>query len=545
MAARPLRRSAARAAVATVVAVGLLLATGSAARVAGSAPRVAGSAPRAASIRLQATPVPWRVDWTSAMAWGYGIADRASFREIARVSEGGDVWRVRVSNLFGTAPLVVQTASFGLQSTGPAIIPGSLRALTFGGQPGITIPIGQVAYSDPVTLAVGARQAVAVSLYVADSTLVTVHPYCETCPLSYFSPNNTGDLADDTSGAGYSLSSQWVRFVDAIDVRRAGLRGSIVVLGDSITEGYHTTLRWTTVLNSRLLQLPPGDTRAVVNEGITANTVLNLPDDDSRTGGGPSGLDRLDADVLDQSGVRDVIVLLGTNDLYFGATATQLIDGLTQIVHRVHAAGDQVFLGTLLPRDNSAGWNATREAYREQVNAWIRTDSEANGVIDFSRVMTDAYNGACEQGVFFLPYDSGDNLHPSRAGDVAMGDAVPTTLFGLPEAPLVPPLVTVHRTPGCLPVTTGLLAPTSTPTPTLTPTPSASPTPRPSPAATDRPRRADRHHRASGLLALASDNRPAVAGVVIGVLALIGGVVWALERRRQRRRPRFRPARHR
>jgi lysophospholipase L1-like esterase len=109
--------------------------------------------------------------------------------------------------------------------------------------------------------------------------------------------------------------------VDALDVERTG-PGSIVVLGDSITDGFNATTNWVRVLQQRVDRLPAPEQRAVVDEGITANALTSDVPTDSKTGGGPSGLARLTPDVLDQPGVSEVVVFLGTNDLWFGDTVS-------------------------------------------------------------------------------------------------------------------------------------------------------------------------------------------------------------------------------
>lgn len=63
-----------------------------------------------------------------------------TLRQIAHVSLGGERLRVRLSNTFGSAPLVIGAARVALQSDGAAIVPESDRALSFAGQASIVIP---------------------------------------------------------------------------------------------------------------------------------------------------------------------------------------------------------------------------------------------------------------------------------------------------------------------------------------------------------------------------------------------------------------------
>ncbi|MDA8183648.1 MAG: GDSL-type esterase/lipase family protein [Acidimicrobiales bacterium] len=421
-------------------------------------------------------PAPvWRVAWGAAMAWGYQVATDVTVRELARIGIGGRAVRVRISNAFGNVPLVVASATVALDASGPSIVAGTLHPLSFGGAPGVTVPVGGVVTSDPVTMTVHALQTLAVSLYVPGSDVVTLNPSRPGGPIvSYGTVNGGGDLVSaSASPALKPLYGSWTRWVDSVDVLTARARGSIVVLGDSITAGFHTTLRWTHVLQERINMLSANDRRAVVNEGISANTLLVLADDDSRVGGGPAGLTRMAQDVLTQPGVSEMVLFLGTNDLWFGATASQLIAGMQQAIAMAHQAGIRVIGVTLLPRGGSVvdgrPWTPTMESYREQVNHWIRTSGAFNGVLDFAAVVRDAYNGACVPTDMFPPYDSGDHLHPGPAGQTAMADSVDTTILGMAPAPTVALLVPVTATPGCL-------GPTGVPTPAppIPPAPPAS-----------------------------------------------------------------------
>jgi len=409
-----------------------------------------------------AVPPVWRVAWGSAMAWGNGEASNVTVRDLATVGIGGKAVRIRISNVFGNEPLVIGAASVGLAAVGAAVVPGTLHALAFGGAPGTTVSVGQVSYSDAVNMDVSDMQTLAISIYVRGRVLVTVHPCC-TKIVSYFTPNGGGNLTGSVSGVGLSEPSPWERWVDAIDVLQTTGAGSIVVVGDSITDGYRTALRWTDVLQKRIDSLPPSEQRAVVNEGITANALTTVVRTDDLTGGGPSGVSRLVRDALSQNGVSEVVLFLGTNDLWFGATADQVIAGYEQAIAAAHGAGIRIVAVTLLPRGTSQGerWTPLQQSYLQQVNRWILTSSAFDAVLNLSTTVSDVYDGACVPTAMFPLYDSGDHLHPDPQGQTAMADAVDAPALNLPPLPEVPPLVTVTPTPGCQRVSGILGAPTS------------------------------------------------------------------------------------
>src|SRR5262245_3693674 len=109
----------------------------------------------------------WVGTWTAAPAPGEGVAfNNHTLRMIPRVSLGGSVLRVRISNAYGTRPLAIGAARVGVRSTGPAVVAGSNRRLTFGGEPTATIAAGALIVSDPVRLEVAPLSDVAVSVHL-------------------------------------------------------------------------------------------------------------------------------------------------------------------------------------------------------------------------------------------------------------------------------------------------------------------------------------------------------------------------------------------
>lgn len=397
-------------------------------------------------------PAPvWRVVWGSTMAWGYGEVSNATVRQEVTVATGGSEIRFRVSNFFGNAPLQIGAASVAPSAGGSAVDVSALHQATFNGSPSTTIPVGGLAYSDPVPLPVTAGQTLAISLWVQGLDLVTLHPCCGKTPRGWFTANGYGDATRSATLAGIGTASPWERFVDAVDALQTGGRGSIVVVGDSITDGFNSAARWTDILQRRIDTLPPGQRAAVVNEAITANALTSAVHTDALTGGGPSGLSRLQRDALSQAGVSEVVLLLGTNDLWFGADAAQLIAGYQQAISEVHAAGLPIVAMTLLPRatDTDEYWSPADQANLVAVNHWIRTSGAFNAVIDTARVAAAVYDGQCDPHTLFAPFDSGDHLHPNAAGQTAIANFVPPADLGLPPLPTVPPLVPATPTPGC------------------------------------------------------------------------------------------------
>ncbi|MBA3523263.1 MAG: hypothetical protein H0T85_01655 [Geodermatophilaceae bacterium] len=65
------------------------------------------------------------------------------------------------------------------------------------------------------------------------------------------------------------------------------------------------------------------------------------------------------------------------------------------------------------------------EAYRQQLNDFIRSGGEFDGVVDFDAVIRDP----ADPTMFIDLYDSGDGLHPSDEGYEAMAASIPLPLL--------------------------------------------------------------------------------------------------------------------
>ena len=395
----------------------------------------AGSRPAAAAGRK-----PDAVSWVT--SWGAGPQaagrdtlaaagfDNQTVRDVIFASVGGDPIRLELTNAYGLSPLLIGRVTVAVAGPDGALAPGTIHPVTYRGRASFQIPAGAQVLSDPVAMRVWPLQELAVSVYLPDQTGPATY-HSQAFQVNWASV--PGDHTADQDASAFVVPTTSWYYLSGLIVRSAGADGTVVAIGDSITDGVGSAVdanaRWPNDL-ARRLDAVSSPTLAVADEGIGGNRVLT----DSPSYG-VSAEARFERDVLDQPGVRDVIVLEGINDIGFstgpsrvgglprpgtGVSAAQIIAGYRQLIAAAHARGLRIFGATLLPFQGAGYYTAAGEATREAVNHWIRTSGAFDGVIDFDKVMRDPADPLRLNPA----YDSGDRLHPSDAGYQAMANAI-------------------------------------------------------------------------------------------------------------------------
>jgi lysophospholipase L1-like esterase len=372
------------------------------------------------------TPSPARGPFPASPAF-----HNQTIRQILRLSAAGRALRVRLTNLYGEAPLAIGAARIAILDPDGHERAGSSRRLVFGGRGSASVPRGAAFVSDSVELPVDAGARVAVTLYLPGDTGPCT---CHSVGLDRLEISPTGDF----SAAPFEPAavSDERAFLAAVEVDAPAAARAVATLGDSITDGVGATSgadrRWPDFLARRL-----GGRWGVANQGISGNRMLN-------DGAGENALARLDRDVLALPGVDTMILLEGVNDLGLAyghitgplaavihqspgdrITAEDIILSYRQIIARAHARNIRVIGATILPYKGSFYWSPEGEAARQAVNRFIRTSGAFDGVADFDAAVRDPADPASiREGLH-----SGDHLHGSDEGYRLMAEAVPLGLF--------------------------------------------------------------------------------------------------------------------
>ncbi len=379
------------------------------------------------AITINATAQGWIGTWATApqtvvksfMPYNNNMSNR-SVRQVVKVSIGGDMIRLKLSNIYSTEPVVIRSIYIAHAKDSFAIDPKSAKYLKFSNQYKVTIPAGKSITSDALPYNLKPLQRLAITInYTSAPTVPTVHMGSRTT--SYIMKGVTNAHSNFEKAF---RENHWYN-ISSIDVytMRTDL-SSIAIIGNSITDGKCSTdnaqNRWPDIM-SEMLQLKHKITnQGVLNLGIGNNRVV-VPG-----GFGVLAKERFDKDVLAQAGVKKVIIFEGINDIgaaksgYSETVARQLIESYQAMIKKAKARRLKVYLGTITPFKGAGYYSPFHEAARQTVNEWIRNQAknkEVDGILDFAKLLQDPKDDRRMK----KEYVSNDWLHPNPTGYKAMG----------------------------------------------------------------------------------------------------------------------------
>ncbi len=364
--------------------------------------------------------------------------DDQTVRERLRASIGGSQIRLRFSNEFGSSPLLIGAATVAIPTDVSSIKEESIQNVTFEGRNSTEIPAGAPVVSDPISFPLTPGAEISISIYFPKRlTTPTLHAFA----FKHAAVSKHGDFTHEKKIDPAALSTASIS-VTAVLVPAQPSNRLVIAFGDSITDGDGSTVdadnNWPGNLIRRAAKAPKASTLAVVNEGIVGNRLLRGADVF-----GVSALARFDRDALVLPGVSHIVLLEGINDIGFAGakmdgqyladpaetpSAQDIINAYRQLISRAHARGIKVIGGTITPCEGAGipgYYSDAKEAIRETVNKWIRTNGALDGIIDFDAVVRDP-----NHPTRLLPkFASKDHLHPNDAGYKAMADSIDLNLF--------------------------------------------------------------------------------------------------------------------
>ena len=341
-----------------------------------------------------------------------------SVRQVVKVSIGGNVIRLKLSNIYSMQPVEIRSIYIAHAKDSFAIDAKTAQYFKFGNSYKTVIPAGKQIVSDALKFNLRNLERVAITInYTSAPEVPTVHMGSRTT--SYIMKGVTNA---HTNFAKAFRENHWYN-ISGIDVYTMNNNMSaIAIIGNSITDGKCSTdnaqNRWPDVM-SEMLQLKHKITnQGVLNLGIGNNRVT-VPG-----GFGALAKERFDRDILMQNGVKKVIIFEGVNDIGAARSgssetvARQIIESIQGMVKKAKARKMKVYLGTITPFKGAGYYTHFHEAARLYVNDWIRSQAKnVNGILDFAKLLQDPNDDRRMK----REYASNDWLHPNPTGYKAMG----------------------------------------------------------------------------------------------------------------------------
>ncbi len=394
----------------------------------------------------------WSTSPISASLNDLGILDKlgvtlaaVSSRVTLTPTATGEQVRLVFSNEFGVTPLTISACSIAVTGKDSKTVQSkTITNVTFNGKIYKVIPAGQVVTSDPISFSVTAGEKITVTTYfrgfntqrtiglIGGDTYATVGNYTHVSSMALGIP-----LAISADSGDYQV----IPALKGIEVLADDAScANCVIFGDStvaneIPRLLEAKLMANGITNISVTQQAIKGNRLVADGVGAAANVL-----------GEAGLDRFDRDVLQQAGVKYVVVKLGINDIVHPyceskadkltpVTVDEMIDGYIQLVEMAHANGIEIYFAELTPwkgytrnilgTGDDVQWTQEIDSVRQALNAWFASDDcPADGYIAFPSLADPADPFALAPG--FSP----DGIHFTAAGQQAFVDDFPIDIFG-------------------------------------------------------------------------------------------------------------------
>ena len=389
------------------------------------------------------SPVEFNLKKMLDMEWidcDFGLRNLTFRTRIQPTISGEDV-RITLSNVFGTGPLTIDTASVakGYERLPQAIKTWTRKNVTFNGNSSVSIPAGETVTSDPIGMSVDALEYLTISLFMKRTE--TMKTYGLIGGDTYIMSGNFAKAAS-TIGVPMKMEADFGEYsvipaLTGVEVY-APRASSAVMIGDSTLANDIPLMLAEKLQNAGITDV------GILQQAIKGNRLL---DDGAGILGmayGEAMIDRFERDALDQPGVEKIFLKVGVNDVVHPnceslkdearpVTAEEMIAGYEQLISQAHERGIEVYLFTrtawkgytrnVLGSDD-VEWSQEIDQMRQDINAWIRSDANpADGYIDLDFMCTD------ESATELKSEYTTDGAHFTEQGQQTVVDAVPLEYF--------------------------------------------------------------------------------------------------------------------
>lgn len=305
------------------------------------------------------------------------------------------------------------------------IINGNYYPITLNGKTKFSIKPFKEVYSDEIEIDEEDVVAILISVKfaffnraytVSDFNSIKIHAVDHMDMFN--SPKNIGLATKSISKPNLQLVAL-IKQVEAITELK-----SITWFGDSLTNHGH----YTQPLQVRMHQ----DNKAltILNAGHSGNRLLRDGRHLMKNEFGISGLKRIQHDVFDFNQPDAVVVALGINDLIHpGSTVPQdelptfeaMQAGYLDLLKQIKGHHAKAIICTITPFEGyKVSTLAAAEKIRQALNAWIRTQSDFDLVLDIDEVVKDPNNPKQLDS----PYIGDDYLHWDALGGQMLADQI-------------------------------------------------------------------------------------------------------------------------
>ena len=341
-----------------------------------------------------------------------------SVRQVVKVSIGGDVIRLKLSNIYSMQPVEIRSIYIAHAKDSSDIDAKTAQYFKFGNSYKTIIPAGKQIVSNALKFKLRNLERVAITInYTSAPEIPTVHMGSRTT--SYIMKGVTNA---HSNFAKAFRENHWYNISGIHVYTMSNNMSAIAIIGNSITDGKCSTdnaqNRWPDVMSEMLQLKHKISNQGVLNLGIGNNRVT-VPG-----GFGALAKERFDRDILMQSGVKKVVIFEGVNDIGAARSgssetvARQIIESIHGMVKKAKARKMKVYLGTITPFKGAGYYTHFHEAARLYVNDWIRSQAKnVDGILDFAKLLQDPNDDRRMK----REYASNDWLHPNPTGYKAMG----------------------------------------------------------------------------------------------------------------------------